>query len=124
MKNIILGPTSSTPEIRFTTEGRLLMEGRSLPEDVTKFYNPLIEWVRALKTEVVKMDLKLEYLNSASSKKLLEILRTIDNNEHVKELIIDWHYESDDEDALENGEILEELLNKAEFRYHEYAEAV
>jgi hypothetical protein len=123
MKNIILVPTSSTPEVRFTTDGRLYMEGRSLPENVTKFFDPLIAWVKELTTEVVKMDLKLEYLNSASSKKLLEILRTLDSNVHIKEFIINWHYESDDEDALENGEILEELLNKAEFRYHEYAEA-
>ena len=33
------------------------------------------------------------------------------------------HYESDDEDTLENGQIFEELLRKAQFLYHEYSEA-
>ena len=123
MKNITYEPTTSTPEVRFNTDGRLLMEGRSLPENVQRFFNPLIEWAKALEAEVVKMDLNLEYLNSASSKKLLEILRALDRNDCIKEFIINWHYEADDEDALESGQIFEDLLDKAEFRYHEYSEA-
>jgi hypothetical protein len=123
MKNIHLDPTTSTPAVKFTTDGRLLIEGRSLPENVLKFYGPLIDWVKALKAEVVKIDLNMEYLNSASSKKLLEMLRALDNNKDIKELIVNWHYESDDEDALESGQIFEDFLEKAEFRYHEYSEA-
>ena len=123
MKNINLEPTTSTPAVRFVSDGRLLIEGRSLPEDVNKFYNPLIAWVKHLTTEVVKIDLNLEYLNSASSKKVLELLRVLEDNEAIKELIINWHYEADDEDALESGQIFEDFLIKAEFRYHEYSEA-
>lgn len=109
--------------VKFITNGRLLLEGRSLPENVGKFYSPLIEWAGMLRTEVVKMDINLEYLNSASSKKLLELLKTLDANNNIKDLIINWHYESDDEDALESGQIFEELLLKAKFIYHEYSEA-
>jgi hypothetical protein len=123
MKNINLEPTTSTPEVRFSADGRLMIEGRSLPENVIKFYNPLVEWVGKLKTEVVKIDLNLEYLNSASSRKILEILKVLDINSNIKVLIVNWHYESDDEDALESGQIFEDLLNKAQFRYHEYSEA-
>ncbi len=123
MKNINLEPTTSTPEVRFSADGRLMIEGRSLPENVIKFYNPLVEWVGKLKTEVVKIDLNLEYLNSASSRKILEILKVLDINSNIKVLIVNWHYESDDEDALESGQIFEGLLNKAQFRYHEYSEA-
>jgi hypothetical protein len=123
MKNLNFEPTTCTPAVRFTTDGRLLIEGRSLPENVTRFYDPLVQWVKELEAEVVRMDLNLEYLNSASSKKLLEILRSIDRNFMVKEFIVNWHYESDDEDALESGQIFEDLLDKAEFRYHEYSEA-
>jgi hypothetical protein len=123
MKNINLEPTISTPLVKFITSGRMLLEGRSLPENVTKFYSPLIEWVRMLKAEVVKLDINLEYLNSASSKKLLELLKVLDANNNITVLIVNWHYESDDEDALESGQIFEELLFKAQFRYHEYSEA-
>lgn len=123
MDNLILEPTNSTPLVKFTTDGRLLLEGRSLPENVTRFYAPLIEWAASIRIEVIRLDINLEYLNSASSKKLLELLKVLDANNHVSQLIINWHYESDDEDALESGQIFEELLRRAEFRYHEYSEA-
>jgi hypothetical protein len=122
MNNIMLEPTTSSPSVRFTTDGRLLIEGRSLPENILRFYNPLIEWAGSLDCEVVKMDINLEYLNSASSKKVLELLKVIDNNPSIEVFIINWHYESDDDDALESGQIFESLLDKAEFRYHEYSE--
>jgi len=124
MNNLIIEPTSSTPAIRFREDGRLLIEGRSLPENVMKFYTPLIEWASKLAAQVVKLDINLEYLNSASSKKLLELLKVFDANNHITTLIINWHYEMDDEDCLESGQIFEELLIKAQFRYHEYSEAV
>jgi len=67
----------------------------------------------------VIMDIKLEYMNSSSSNQLLMILRNLDENSNINELIINWFYEEDDDDALESGQIYEELLQKASFRYHE-----
>jgi hypothetical protein len=123
MKNLTIEPTSSTPAIQFKTDGRMLIEGRSLPEDVNKFYVPLMEWAVKLTAETVTLGINLEYLNSASTKKMLEFLKMLDANNHIKTFIVNWHYESDDEDTLENGQIFEELLRKAQFRYHEYSEA-
>ena len=123
MKNLIIEPTSSTPAIKFRTDGRMLIEGRSLPEDVNKFYLPLIDWAGKLTAKEVLLDINLEYLNSASTKKMLEFLKVLDANNHIKTFTVNWHYESDDEDTLENGQIFEELLRKAQFRYHEYSEA-
>ena len=122
MNNLIVESTINTPTVKFGTDGRLLMEGRSLPENVTKFYQPLIEWAAMLTAEVVKMDINLEYINSASAKKILELLKVLDANNNIKEFIVIWHYEKDDEDVLENGQIFEELLRKAVFRYQEYEE--
>jgi hypothetical protein len=123
MKNLIIEPTSSTPAIQFKTDGRMLIEGRSLPENVMNFYSPLIDWASNLTAEAVLLDINLEYLNSASTKKMLEFLKVLDANNHIKTFIVNWHYESDDEDTLENGQIFEELLRKAQFRYMEYSEA-
>jgi hypothetical protein len=121
MKNLIIEATSSTPAILFKTDGRMLMEGRSLPEDVQRFYGPVIDWSRNLTAEAVKLDINMEYLNSASTKKVLEFLKVLDANNCIKTFIVNWHYELDDEDTLENGQIFEELLRKAQFRYHEYS---
>ncbi len=122
MNNLIIESTINTPTIKFGTDGRLLMEGRSLPENVAKFYQPVVEWCAMLSAEVVKMDINLEYINSASAKKILELLKVLDSNNKIKEFIVIWHYEKDDEDVLENGQIFEELLRKAVFRYQEYSE--
>jgi hypothetical protein len=122
MNNLIVESTINTPRVKFGTDGRLLMEGRSLPENVTSFYQPLMEWASQLTAEVVKMDINLEYINSASAKKILELLKVLDANNSIKEFIVIWHYEKDDEDVLENGQIFEELLRKAVFRYQEYSE--
>jgi uncharacterized Fe-S radical SAM superfamily protein PflX len=123
METIIIEATHSTPAVNFNCDGRLMIEGRSLPEDVNRFYKPLIEWIAKLVSESVKLDINLEYLNSASSKKLLELLKILDANSKIKSFIINWHYEAGDDDALETGQIFEEILIRAKFQYHEYAEA-
>lgn len=123
MENLILEPTNNTPTVIFDKEGKLLMEGRSLPENTAKFFMPLIEWGADLAGEEVKLVINLEYLNSSSTKKLLELLKVLDANGKIRTLYIDWYYEVDDEDILENGQIFEEILRKAQFRYHEYSRA-
>jgi hypothetical protein len=123
MESILIDATHSTPAVNFNSDGRLMIEGRSLPEDVNKFYQPILEWIVKLMSESVKLDINLEYLNSASSKKLLELLKMLDANSRIKSLIINWHYEEGDDDSLETGQIFEEVLIRAQFQYHEYAEA-
>ena len=123
MESIIIDGTSNTPAIRFDTNGRLLIEGRSLPENVSGFYDPLINWARELRSETTRLDINIEYANSSSSKKLLEILKVLDANNAIKEFLVNWHYEFDDEDSLESGQLYEELMLKAQFRYIEYNEA-
>ena len=65
------------------------------------------------------VDIQLEFINSSSSKKLLYFLKVLDANNHFKELNVTWHYEKDDEEALEQGQIYEELLLRTSFRYIE-----
>jgi hypothetical protein len=88
-----------------------------------KFYKPLIEWAGSLQVKKLTIDINLEYVNSASSKKLLYLLKILEANENIKKLTVNWYYERDDEDALENGKVLEKLLMKTHFRFHAYAEA-
>ena len=116
-------PTNSTPAIMFGEDGKLLISGRSIPEDAVKFYQPLLEWAAELQASSLNVEINLEYMNSSSSKKLLHLLRLLDANSSIRELTVNWCYEKDDEDTLEIGQIFEERLLKASFRYSEYAEA-
>ena len=121
MQPVIIEATNSTPSAVFEPNGILLLKGRSLILDVISFYQPLIEWAAQLTARKVNFTIELDYFNTASSKKLLELLRAIDDNAYVREYDVNWHFENDDEDILEKGQIFEERLLKARFHYTEFA---
>ncbi len=122
MQNIYIEATSSTPQVNFDQSGKLMMKGRSLILNVNEFYNPLIEWISKLNAPVVRFTIDFDYFNSASSKLILEMLKLLDSNNNVKDFDVFWHFEKDDEDILEIGQIFEERLRKARFYFKEYAE--
>ena len=122
MQDINIEATSSTPQVNFDLNGKLMMKGRSLLLNVKEFYGPLIEWISILKVPAVRFTIDFDYFNSASSKQILEMLKMIDSNNNVKDFDVFWHFEKDDEDILEIGQIFEERLRKARFYFKEYAE--
>jgi hypothetical protein len=122
IQNINIAATSSTPQAIFETNGNLFLKGRSIILDVEVFYQPLCEWLNQLHTTAVRFTLEFDYLNSSSSKKILELLKIIDANNNIKDFDVYWRFETDDEDILEMGQIFEERLRKARFFYKEYAE--
>jgi hypothetical protein len=117
MGDLILSATVNTPQICFRNSGELLIKGRSLPEDVTTFYNPVLQWLRQFIAETVKLEIDIDYMNSSSTKKLLEIFKSIDKNSGVRNFYVNWLYDIDDEDALEKGLMMEEVMDKAIFIY-------
>jgi hypothetical protein len=121
MDKLHVEPTPYLPLVDFSDD-KLKLEGRSIPEDATKIYNPLIDYVDHLSTSQVIFDIKLEYFNTASSKKLLELLKHLDANSKVKQIKVIWHFEVGDEDSVETAEIYEDFLLRTDFRYKEYSE--
>ncbi|MBN2814873.1 MAG: DUF1987 domain-containing protein [Bacteroidales bacterium] len=122
MQSLFLEPTNYTPQVAFETSGNMYIRGRSLMLDAIHFYNPLIDWASRLNTPKVTLTIELDYLNTASSKKMHELLKILDvENQNIKEFLVYWAYEADDEDTLLEGQILEERLKKAVFVYQELA---
>jgi hypothetical protein len=115
MENLLIASTKRTPEVSFSTDGRLKISGRSIPEDPSKFYDQLFEWTYFYCQEAknsTTIDISLEYFNSGSSKALLHILRALaDITTNGKELSVNWYYEEGDDDILERGEYYESILN-------------
>lgn len=122
MNNLSIQKTDSTPEIDFNLNGNLKIMGRSLPEDVHKFYNPVIDWVKQLNVSKVKLDLKLEYLNTSSTKKILSILFLLEETASIKNVDVNWYYEFDDLDMAEVGQIYKDELKKIKFNLIEGAD--
>ena len=122
MENIYIQPTKQTPKINFNCNGNLSLEGRSLTENTKTLFDPLIIWVNDLKAEYVTFNVTLEYINSSSAKKIIELMRKLDSNEKIGKLIINWNYEEGDDDNLETGQTIEHILENAEFHFFKYAE--
>jgi hypothetical protein len=122
MNNINSKANATYPEVVYMQSGKLLIRGRSIPSDVKNFYQPLIDWATSLQIKSLIVDLEMEYMNSASAKKLLYLLKILDTNNDVQKLTIRWHYEEGDEESLISGQIFEKLLTKADFKYAEHKE--
>ena len=122
METLFIDSSDCTPRIVFNTYGNMLIEGRSLPEDVKKFYSVLIDWVVNLETDEVNFNIKFEYLNTSSSKEVWELLKCLDANYKISKININWYYEFDDYDILELGQIYEESMNRTTFKYLECVE--
>ncbi|MFC2096219.1 DUF1987 domain-containing protein [Bacteroidota bacterium] len=120
MDDLFINNTASTPEIKFESSGKLSISGKSLPEDPRKFYNPLFKWAEELDTDHVDIDMKLEYVNTSSSKRIIEFLKTIDNNRKIHKIDLNWYYEADDPDMLEFGEVIQHNLRRTKANYIEY----
>jgi hypothetical protein len=115
MDPIVIESTPKTPAVNFNAStGVLEIKGRSIPENSIEFYRHLIEWIEKYgmspqpKTVV---NIQLEYFNTSSSKCILDVfkrLEAIANNGH--DVVINWHYEEDDEDMLEAGEDYQSII--------------
>ncbi len=114
MDNLLIESTKKTPEVSFNVEGRIKISGRSIPEDATKFYDDLYEWIFHYcqnPPESTIVDIELEYFNSGSSKAILHILRAlVDVAKKGHKMTINWYYEEGDDDIMERGEYYESIL--------------
>jgi hypothetical protein len=122
MTNITIKATSNTPWADFDKNGLLKLEGRSFPAIASDYYDPLIEFAAGLNTPCVSFDINLEYINTASSKKLLFLLNALDENKNIGSVQVNWFYEEGDDDSIETAEIFEDSLKRIRFTYNEVAE--
>lgn len=111
MKPILVEPTQETPKIICEPEGKILVQGKSLTEDPIAFYTPILQWLSQIDANPLTFEMHIEYMNTASSKQVFSMLETAKANPFVKEINVDWFYESSDEDGLDTGKEFESLLD-------------
>jgi DNA polymerase III delta prime subunit len=111
MQAIKIPGSDDTPKVILdaTTDNPVFeISGRSLPEDVVAFYDPILEWLDEYAQKPLKktiFNFKLEYFNTASSKLLLDILLKLeDMHQDGADVLVRWHFPDDDEDMEEAGE--------------------
>ncbi len=116
METIKILGTDDTPTVIMDAENEIFeISGRSLPEDVTAFYDPILNWLdeyAGSPNAKTAFTFKLVYFNTASSKLLLDILMKLEQmHEDGKEILIRWFYPEDDEDMQEAGEEYADIVD-------------
>ncbi len=117
MEKLIIEGEKKTPYISFDPENRQLhFEGRSIPEDTVRFYEPIMKWIEKYiesdeRTETTDLHINLEYFNTSTSRYLFGIFKLLEPY-HTKgnPIMIHWYYEKDDFEMLESGEDYASIL--------------
>ncbi len=116
MEALKIDGTEDIPRVIFDLDANTLeISGRSLPEDVITFYEPVMYWIIEYAKNPLPdtvFNFKLTYFNTASSKIILDILtqfeEMIEDGHHV---LVRWHYSEEDEDMQEAGEEYADMVN-------------
>lgn len=114
-RNLLIEKTPKTPQIDLNhLTGDLILSGRSIPENATKLYEPVVEWVKeyilnASPTTNLRID--LEYFNTASSiwlARILKVLIQINKPEYV--IIIHLYVPVEEFDEMNDFEDINEAF--------------
>jgi hypothetical protein len=117
MKTLYIEATKSSPEIDFNPEtGALKIKGQSYPENAFKFYEPLFDWIDdyfEISNNDVQVDINLIYLNTSSTKCLMDIFYKLEQAaQKGRKIKINWYYKSNNRNILECGKEFEEDLEE------------
>lgn len=115
MDRIELQASPKTPYVLLDPAGKIKFRGRSIPEDVSVFYDNVMAWIESYAqapANFTEIDVEMEYLNSGTSKYMLRIFKLIKQIDiSGNELKINWIYEEGDDDILERGEYYASILD-------------
>jgi len=125
MDTINIEATDETPKVILNAESGIFeFSGKSLPEDVTIFYDPILAWLEEYAENPVdptKVIFKMDYFNTASSKLILDILMALEEIHEEHDCVsIEWHFLDDDEDMEEAGEEFSEIVEDVPFELKSY----
>ncbi len=122
MDKLIVEATRSSPAIAFDAETRRLrICGESYPENAAAFYAPVFAWLKTFiaglePAATVEIDLEILYLNSSSTKIMLNLLDVLEQAaQDGIQIIINWRYDPENESMLECGQDFSEELEALTF---------
>ena len=122
MDNLTIKPTDKSLAVDISY-GILNFTGRSILTDPKLFFEPINVWVSKYlrkPAEETVINIKLEYIDTASTQALYQILRQVNSvRKKGLALFVNWYIEDEDPEMKELGEMIEQRLG-LEFQYLAY----
>ena len=108
--------TRDTPEVLLDQKNnRFILSGNSFPEDSSKFYFPIFDWIQEYIKDPNKsthLVCKFEYYNSSSAKMIYQIFiefeKILDTGNEIK---VSWYYDDEDKLIEDKGLEYDSILN-------------
>jgi hypothetical protein len=112
--SFIKEPSKRTPHV-VLEPGRMVMMGRSIPDNPGDFYRPIHSWVlEYIKnySDKTRIEMGFEYINTSSTKWIFVLLKELASIKELQRIVsITWYYEQGDDDMLDLGYILRSLID-------------
>lgn len=116
MESLHIEKGEVAPELLLdSSKGYILIKGRSIMEDTLPFYQMIIDWIRTYfksPSELTKVTLEFEYMNSSSHRMVTEILFEM-NKFYIfgNDIIVEWRFDANADDIEDMGIQLDEMLD-------------
>lgn len=121
MNPLFIESTDLTPMVSFRPDKKEFeITGESRPENVRKFYEPVMEWIDSYKqymsdkpksNDALVVKFKFEYFNSTSAKFLSSIISKLEViKKEIMPVEIEWYYDAPDEDMKNSGEEFSKMV--------------
>lgn len=95
----------------------MLLEGEAYPEDVAAAFEPLITSISTTLADSgeapMTVKFQLQYFNSGSSRKILEIIKMIDASDTAHN--IEWLADPEDDEMIDHGNRFSRAVSKVSF---------
>lgn len=110
-----------TPAVTFDPSAQVLrIIGKSYPEDLYAFWQPVIDRVNVLMAkqgETFSFDFELTYHNSGSARVIINFIKEAERiaQTNGKRISVIWRFDPEDEQSMEQGEDYQDLCNLVHF---------
>lgn len=116
LKNLVIDKTAKTPRIELIHgSGEISFSGKSLPENATRIYEPVLNWVNeyiVMPRPVTNLRLNMEYYNTSSMlwiSKIIKSLSRINNPDY--RLMVHIYIPLEEYDDLRDSEDMRDSFN-------------
>jgi len=103
--------TLNTPEVIIDySASNIIFNGVCAPENPEAFFNEIRKEIKNIinNTNQIVFDLELDYFNTSAFKNFMDIFMEQQKSPNAAKVI--WRVDEDDEDILESGELIQEVV--------------